>query len=104
MANPSTGRDVKQVIREARPWIKTAARLGYAAKGIVYVLIGLAAMFVALGRRGEPEDFSGVLIAVFHQPFGNILLALLAVGLAGYGLWCLIQAALDTEKKGDGFF
>ena len=45
-----------------------------------------------------------MLIIVFHQPLGGILLALLAVGLAGYGFWCVIQAVMDTENKGTGFF
>ncbi len=107
MANSSIGtasRDAKQVVREARPWIKTLARLGYAAKGVAYLLISVMAMLLALGRREQPVDFSEVLIEVFHQPFGSMLLALLAVGLAGYGLWCLIQAIMDTENKGTRFF
>jgi len=46
--------DAKKVFREARPWIKTLARLGYAAKGVVYVLIGTMATLVALGRKRQP--------------------------------------------------
>ncbi len=96
--------DAKQLFNEARPWIKTVARLGYAAKGVVYVLIGTMAMLVAEGRKEQPADFSGVLIQVVRQPFGSLLLALLTIGLACYGLWCLVQAVLDTEKKGTSFF
>lgn len=107
MSNSSIGtvrEDAKQLFREARPWIKTLARFGYAAKGVVYVLIGMIAMMVALGRRGQPADFSGVLIQVVRQPFGSLLLALLTIGLACYGLWCLVQAVMDTENKGTSFF
>jgi len=78
--------------------------LGYAAKGVVYVLIGMMAILEALGRKGQPADFSGVLIQVVRQPFGSLLLALLTIGLACYGLWCLVQAVLDTENKGTSFF
>jgi len=80
------------------------ARLGYAAKGVVYVLIGMMAMLVALGRKRQPVDFSEVLIQVVREPFGRLLLALLTIGLACYGLWCLVQAVLDTENKGTSFF
>jgi len=80
------------------------ARMGYAAKGVVYVLIGMMAMLVALGRKRQPVDFSEVLIQVVREPFGRLLLALLTIGLACYGLWCLVQAVLDTENKGTSFF
>ena len=106
MSNSSIGRireDAKQVFREARPWIETVARLGYAAKGVVYVVIGTMAILMAMGRKEQPADFSGVLIEVVRRPFGSFLLALLTIGLACYGLWCLVQAALDTENKGRSF-
>jgi hypothetical protein len=39
---------------------------------------------------------------VAHGPFGGFLLALLALGLAGYALWRLAQALFDRENAGDG--
>ena len=80
------------------------ARMGYVAKGIVYLMIGVMAGLFAMGRRSHPGDFSTVLLQLFHEPFGEVLLALLALGLFGYGVWCLIQAIMDTENKGTTIF
>jgi len=78
--------------------------MGYAAKGIVYLMIGVMSGLFAIGKRGEPADFSTVLRQVFRQPFGEVLLAALTIGLFGFGLWCLIQAIMDTEDKGTTLF
>jgi Domain of Unknown Function (DUF1206) len=55
----------------------------------------------ALGRTHQAADFNGVMIEFRKAPFGNVLLAALAFGFAGYSLWCLIQAFMDTERKGN---
>jgi len=78
--------------------------MGYVAKGIVYMMIGIMAVRFAFGERNQPGDFSSVLLKLFSEPFGRILLASLTIGLIGYGLWCLIQAVMDTENKGTNVF
>lgn len=94
----------KQTVKaRARSWIEPVARIGYLAKGSVYLMIGIMSMLFATGQRSRPADFSTVLVKVFSEPFGRLLLALLTIGLLGYGLWCFVQAALDTEHKGTGF-
>ena len=94
------GKKVKEL---ARSWIEPVARIGYLAKGTVYLMIGVMAMLFATGRRSRPADFSTVLVKVFSEPFGRLLLALLTIGLIGYGLWCFVQAVIDTENKGTRF-
>src|ERR1043166_4750194 len=74
--------------------------MGYVAKGIVYLMIGILATGFALGKRSQPGDFNSVLLKVFSEPFGRLLLASLTVGLIGYAFWCVIQAVMDTEKQG----
>jgi hypothetical protein len=83
--------------------IVALARAGYAAKGIVYFLIGTAAILFVAGHHNRTADFSGVMIQLLHLPFGMFLLAGLAIGFAGYSLWCFIQAVMDTEHKGHNF-
>ena len=95
---------VTAFVRELAPWLEAFARMGYAAKGIVYLIIGVMAGLFALGRRNRPGDFSTVLRQSLHEPFGEVLLALLTLGLFGYGVWCLIQAIMDTENKGTTIF
>lgn len=90
----------KQATREARGWIEPLGRLGYAAKGIVYAIVGILAAQAALGAGGETTDTQGALRRIVEAPFGRILLGLTTVGLLGYAIWRLVQAFLDTEKKG----
>ena len=90
----------KKVTRAARPWIERLARFGYAAKGVVYVLVGsLAALGAFRGGEG-PTDSRGALTQVVRQPYGRVMLSVVAVGLAGYALWRIVQALRDTEDKG----
>ena len=42
--------------REASPWIERLGRFGYAAKGVVYLVIGVLAVQAALGRGGGTTD------------------------------------------------
>lgn len=68
------------------------------------MMIGIMAIRFAFGERNQPGDFNSVLLKVFSEPFGRILLAFLTIGLIGYGLWCLIQGVMDTENKGTNVF
>ncbi len=82
------------------PWMTGLARLGYAAKGIVYLIIGALALKLAIGHGGAATDQRGALQTIYEQPFGKFLLIVIGIGLAGFALWSLIQAIFDTEGKG----
>jgi hypothetical protein len=68
------------------PAMTLLARVGYAAKGLVYLIIGGLAAKVALGEGRSTTDRNGALRAIHEQPFGQFLLAVIAVGLVGYAL------------------
>jgi hypothetical protein len=84
------------------PWVERLGRAGLVAKGVLYAVVGILAIKVALGGREESPDRQGALNAIAQQPFGKGLLALLALGLAGYGLWRLAQGLLDRDNEGEG--
>ena len=90
----------RETVHEASPAVIWLGRFGFAAKGVAYVLIGVVAARVALGVGGAITDSQGVLQHIVEMPFGNLLLLVLAIGLAGYTLWRIVQALLDTEHKG----
>ncbi len=98
----NAGHAANQAARTAASsqWITLLARLGYAAKGIVYLIIGWLAVLVAIGAGGKTTDQRGALQAINAEPFGKFLLAVLIVGLIGFGIWCFLQAWFDTEGKG----
>ncbi len=89
-----------RAVREAAPWIERLGRFGYAARGVVYALVGWFAALAAAGEGGGITDKRGVLNWIEEAPFGKFLLIAIAVGLAGYALWRFIQAIRDTERKG----
>jgi hypothetical protein len=76
-------------------------RAGYAAKGIVYVVIGALAARAALGAGGGTTDSRGALSVIGDGPMGTIALVAIGVGLLGYMAWRLVAAVTDAEGKGD---
>jgi hypothetical protein len=92
----------RRAMREASPSIEWLARLGFAAKAAVYIVVGGIAARVAFGMGGRTTDTRGALITILRQPFGTVLLAVVAVGLFGYATWLLFSALLDAEGRGSG--
>lgn len=82
-------------------WVERLARFGYAAKGVVYAIVGVLAVQAAVSSRGKTTDTTGALGTVAAQPFGKFLLFFLTIGLIGYVLWSFVQAIKDPEHKGD---
>lgn len=76
------------------------ARAGYAAKGVLYLVIGGVATHAAIGAGGDTVDSKGALREIGQQPFGSALLVLLGIGLAAYGLFKLVEAFADPRVHG----
>jgi len=75
------------------------ARSGYAARGVVYVIVGFFAIMAALGS-GETVDTRGAVQQLLGQPFGAILLWLVVIGLLAHVAWRLTQGIGDTDRHG----
>jgi hypothetical protein len=84
------------------PWLKRLARLGYATRGLLYGMIGVLAIQLMLTGAGEVTDREGVLKNIAGQPFGELLLLVIAIGLAGLALWGFIQAAASHDRETSG--
>nr|WP_264477817.1 DUF1206 domain-containing protein [Halomonas malpeensis] len=80
--------------------IRLYARLGYASRGIVYLLVGGLAALAVFGQGGQTEGSRGALERLLAAPFGKVLLGLIALGLLGYAMWRSIQAIKDTDGHG----
>ena len=76
------------------------ARAGFASRGIVYVIIGILAIKLAFGSSHTSANQQGALRTIAAQPFGNVLLILIAIGLGGYALWRLARALLGHGPEG----
>jgi cytochrome bd-type quinol oxidase subunit 2 len=83
-------------------WVDRAARLGFVARGVVYAMVAGLAVRLAVGEpSSEQANKQGALQAIADQPLGRIVLAVLAVGLAGYALWRLSEAAFGYRNEDD---
>ena len=100
MPRELSAEQARRAAHEVGPWVERLGRFGYAAKGVVYGIIGGLAAQAAIGPGGATTDTRGALAWIVQAPFGRFLLGTVAVGLAGYALWRLVQSALDTEDKG----
>jgi uncharacterized membrane protein YuzA (DUF378 family) len=83
-------------------WIEILARFGYAAKGIIYALVGILAIQAAFNWGGRVTGSTGAFETIANQPFGKVMLFLIAVGLVGYVIWRLVAAIFDPEHNEDG--
>ena len=109
MAGSRTTRGSGAPMREARaqgesvartPQFEWFARAGLAARGVVYLVIGVLAIKLALGDGGKTTNQQGALQTIADQPFGTVLLVMTAVGLAGYASWRLLRAAIGHGPEG----
>ncbi|HET7745757.1 MAG TPA: DUF1206 domain-containing protein, partial [Vicinamibacteria bacterium] len=82
------------------PFLDRLARLGFLARGAVYVCIGMLAAQAALGMGGRTTDPQGALRELGRRDPSGILLVVLTVGLLGYAFWRLAAGVLDLNGKG----
>ena len=76
------------------------ARLGYVARGTVYLIIGGLALLAAVGSGGRATDSKGALQALLGAPLGGVLVTLVAIGFLCFAAWRLAQAFLDADRLG----
>lgn len=76
--------------------VEWAARAGYAAKGLVYAVVGVLAVQQVFAG-GDAEGTRGALDTMASGAFGHVLMWVMTIGLAGYVVWRLTQAILDPE-------
>jgi hypothetical protein len=74
-------------------WATRAGRVGYVAKGVALAIVGF--LFVAAGLHQQAKEAAGLdgaLKSLRDEPFGVVLLVLMAVGFAAFGLYSFARA------------
>ncbi|MCB5282692.1 MULTISPECIES: DUF1206 domain-containing protein [Micrococcaceae] len=81
--------------RQARTAVTILGVVGYAAKGIALLLVGLLVTIATV--KAHPEESTGLdggLKALRDQPFGVYMLAAVGAGLICYGIFMMVRAKL----------
>lgn len=93
----------EQAVHKAAPWIEKLARLGFLAKALLYVTIGVLASAAALRLGGTPATGSrGAMGKLLDAPLGDVLLGIISIGLFGYAAWRIIEGIADPAREGHG--
>lgn len=87
----------------ANPLLELLERLGYVVRGALYAVMGLLALGIALAvKGGQTTDLSGSLVFLVGNPFGKLVLVVVAVGLTAYSIWGFTRAIYDPLHRGKG--
>lgn len=77
-------------------------QVGYAAQGLVWILVGWLALAAARGVGSAGEASSGsALETLVTAPLGRVLLVVMALGLACYAVWQAIEEAVGHRGQED---
>src|SRR5688572_28037203 len=72
-------------------------RLGFVARGAVYVIVGWLAVLAAFGGAAS-TDTQGALEAIGQLPLGAVLVGTVAAGLFAYAACSFVRAVFDPER------
>lgn len=79
---------MKQQLKQmlANPWLRRYILVGYAAKGTIYLSIGILVIQSVFNSPFQAPGTYRTLIFLAYPPLGKVLVCLLAIGLWGYVL------------------
>lgn len=99
------GRRRSSLLRRVPPLhdlLEAAARVGYGARGFVYLSVGAIALLSALDRVGDAVGSRGAAAWLAEQPYGRVWLILLGLGLWAFVVWRILQSVFDADRQGTG--
>lgn len=84
---------LQQMSSTERVWTVRLGRLGIAARGFVFGIIGSFLVLAAIQIDGSKAiGLGGALAILAQQPFGAWLLGTVALGLTAYGIYSLLES------------
>lgn len=86
-------------MKHAHRTLRWIARIGYGARGLVYLAFGALALRTAWSLS-HAEDVHSTMQAIQGKPGGTIGVSILAAGLLAYSIWRFVQSLLDVDGHG----
>ncbi len=86
--------------RDISAALEWASRLGYAARGMVYLGLGAVVFLAAVDLTPKAQGAKAMLAAWAQWPIGLIIIAVIGGGLVGFSAWRGLQAVFDADRHG----
>ena len=97
------GRRRSSLLRRVPPLhdlLEWAARIGYGARGFVYLSAGLLILLAAVDLVGDTVGIKGTLDWLAMRPLGRVWMFLVGLGLAAFVVWRVLQSVFDADHEG----
>jgi len=94
-----------QIPQSLQPGAQHICRFGLVTRGLVLVIVG--GFFLIAAYQADPSEAGGLgqaFSALRSQPYGTVLLGVVAIGLFAFGTYSALEAAyrrIDTPTGGD---
>ena len=75
-----------------------AGMIGYAARGIVFSIVGYFLVRAAIDSNPREADGTREAFDFLQQNFGNLLMGIVAVGLIAYGIFMFVRARHENIR------
>ena len=86
---------------EHSKWLDHAVRIGLIAYGLVHLMVGWLALQLALGEKKDEASNSGALHQLAKQPFGEVLVWMIALGMALLVVWRVLEFGYGYDDVDD---
>ncbi len=97
------GRRRSSLLRRVPPLhdlLEPAARVGYGARGFVYLSVGALVLLAAVDLIGDSVGTKGALAWLALRPLGRVWMLLIGLGLLAFVMWRALQAVFDADHEG----
>jgi Domain of Unknown Function (DUF1206) len=85
--------DLSSAPPHARQLVTRLGQVGFPAKGVALGVVGGLLVYAAVTfDPARATGLDGALHTILSAPFGQVLLTLVAIGIAAFGAYCLVRA------------
>ncbi len=85
--------DLASAPQTTRRTVTRLGQVGYPAKGVAFGVVGALFVYAAVTfDAAKASGLDGALRTILDAPFGKVLLTLVAVGIAAFGVFCFVRA------------